>query len=146
MDRNYERIAMKLQAVEGRYEELGVQLTLPEVTADSARLQRLMREHSELGELAEFARGYRLLMDDAEEAQQMADSDDEGMRELGREELATLEPELEKRTQEARIRTITATPCLRYARARAATRPVCSARSCCACTSTMPTRRAGSAS
>ena len=97
MDRNYERIAMKLQAVEGRYEELGVQLTLPEVTADSARLQRLMREHSELGELAEFARGYRLLMDDAEEAQQMADSDDEGMRELGREELATLEPELEKR-------------------------------------------------
>ena len=33
----------------------------------------------------------------------MADSDDEGMRELGREELATLEPELEKRTQEARI-------------------------------------------
>ena len=103
MDRNYERIAMKLQAVEGRYEELGVQLTLPEVTADSARLQRLMREHSELGELAEFARGYRLLMDDAEEAQQMADSDDEGMRELGREELATLEPELEKRTQEARI-------------------------------------------
>ena len=103
MDRNYERIAMKLQAVEGRYEELGVQLTLPEVTADSARLQQLMREHSELGELAEFARGYRLLMDDAEEAQQMADSDDEGMRELGREELATLEPELEKRTQEARI-------------------------------------------
>ena len=56
MDRNYERIAMKLQAVEGRYEELGVQLTLPEVTADSARLQQLMREHSELGELAEFDR------------------------------------------------------------------------------------------
>lgn len=103
MDKNTERIAMKLQAIEGRYEELGVQLTLPEVTADSALLQRLMREHSELSEQATFAQDYRKLLSDVEEAQEMADSEDGELRELGREELETLLPELQQRTQEARI-------------------------------------------
>ena len=103
MDKNYERIAMKLQAVEGRFEELGVQLTLPEVTADSATLQRLMREHSELSELAGFARAYRRLLEDVEEAQAMAASGEAELGELGRDELQALEPELEEKTQQARI-------------------------------------------
>ena len=103
MERDYERIAMKLEALEGRFEELSVQLTLPEVTSDSARLQQLMREHSELSEMAEFAKGYRKLLEDVEEARSMAESEDEELSELGREELEGLEPELQERTQQARI-------------------------------------------
>ena len=99
----YERIAQKLEAVEGRFEELSVRITLPEVIADGALFQKLMREHSELSEVAEFAKAYRKLIEEIEAAHEMAESDDEEMAEMAKEELETLEPELEAKTQEGRF-------------------------------------------
>ena len=99
----YERIALKLEAVEGRFEELSVRITLPEVISDGALFQKLMREHSELSEVAEFAKNYRKLIEEIEAAQEMAESDDEEMAEMAKEELLTLEPELEAKTQEGRF-------------------------------------------
>jgi len=99
----YERIAQKLEAVEGRYEELSVRITLPEVISDGALFQKLMREHSELSEVAEFAKNYRKLIEEIEAAQEMAESDDVEMAEMAKEELESLEPELEAKTQEGRF-------------------------------------------
>ena len=96
-----ERIARQLEAVEGRFEELSIRITLPEVIADTALFQRLMREHSDLSELNDIAVGYRKLLSDIEGAREMLEDPD--MAELAREELPGLEAELEKRTREARI-------------------------------------------
>ncbi|MBO4883887.1 MAG: peptide chain release factor 1 [Clostridia bacterium] len=96
-------MARKLEAVEGRFEELGVRITQPEVIADPPLLQKLMREHSELQEQAGFARAYRALCEDVETARDMAQSDDPELAEMGREELETLEPQLETKAQEARL-------------------------------------------
>ena len=66
-----ERIARQLEAVEGRYEELSIRITLPEVISDTALFQKLMREHSDLSELNEIAVQYRKLLNDIEGAREM---------------------------------------------------------------------------
>ncbi|HXQ97607.1 MAG TPA: PCRF domain-containing protein, partial [Candidatus Limnocylindrales bacterium] len=47
----------KLDQLEARYEEMTAQLSSPEVLADSARIQKLAKMHSEL---AEIVKKYRL--------------------------------------------------------------------------------------
>ena len=61
-DKMLERIARQLESVEARYEELSVQITLPEVINDAPRFQKLMREHSDIADLAEFARGHAVVL------------------------------------------------------------------------------------
>ena len=109
-EKDYERIARKLEDVENRFEELSVRVTLPEVIADTALFTKLMREHSEMSELAEFAASYRRLLEDLGEARAMAAGDDPDMAEMGREELEALEPKLEEMTQEARMRLLPRDP------------------------------------
>ena len=102
-DKMLERVARQLESVEARYEELSVQITLPEVINDTARFQKLMREHSDIAELAEFARGFRKLREDIESAREMLAQDDADLAEMAREELEALEPQMEEKAQEARI-------------------------------------------
>ena len=96
-----ERIARQLEAVEGRFEELSIRITLPEVIADTALFQKLMREHSDLSELNDIAVSYRKLLSDIEGAREMLEDPD--MAELAREELPELEAELARQTQAVRI-------------------------------------------
>ena len=98
-----DRIARQMEAIEGRYEELSIRITLPEVIADTALFQKLMREHSDMGELAAAAKAYGKLRRHIEEAQEMADGDDPDMAEMAREELVELNAELDKATAEARL-------------------------------------------
>ncbi len=76
------RIDAQLEAIEGRYEELSIRITLPEVIADSPTFTRLMREHSELEELNAIAVNYRKLLDDIDAAHEMLEDPD--MAELAR--------------------------------------------------------------
>ncbi len=94
--------------MEGRYEELSIRITLPEVIQDAALLQKLMREHNELMELAEFAREFRRKAEAAEGARAMLD--DPELCEMAREELDALEPELDALTREARLRLLPKDP------------------------------------
>ena len=88
-----ERIARQLEAVEGRYEELSIRITLPEVIQDSKLFASLMREHSDLEELNALAREYRKLVGDLDAANELlADPD---MADMAREELDELEPKLD---------------------------------------------------
>ena len=96
-----ERIAAQLEAIQGRYEELSIRITLPEVIADTATFTRLMREHSELAELNDIAVAYKKLLDDIDAARELLEDPD--MAELAREELPELEKQLEEATQKARI-------------------------------------------
>ena len=96
-----ERIARQLEAVEGRFEELSIRVTQPEVIADGALFARLMREHAELSELNDLAAAYRKLRGDIAGAREML-SDPE-LREMAEEELRQLEGQLAEKTQEARL-------------------------------------------
>ena len=97
------RIAEKMAAIEYRYQELSEELSQPEIMADMDRYQRLSREHSELAEMVETARAYRRLLEEIDGAREMESSGDEELAAMAREELARLEPELDQKTEEARI-------------------------------------------
>ena len=108
MDNERERILRRLEAVEGRFEELSIRITLPEVISDAPLFQKLMREHNELSELAAFASDFRKKNQEAEDTRAMlADPD---LRAMAEEELESLEPEVEKMAQEARIRLLPKDP------------------------------------
>ena len=96
-----QRIAAQLEAIQGRFEELSIRITLPEVISDTATFARLMRKHSELSELNDIAVGYKKLLEDIDGAKEMLEDPD--MAELAREELDRLEPMLEEETHRARL-------------------------------------------
>ena len=96
-----ERIARQLEAVEGRFEELSIRITLPEVISDTALFTSLMREHSELSPLNDIAVQFRTMLQQIDEANEMLDDPD--MADMAKEELSELEPALDKLTHEARI-------------------------------------------
>ena len=98
-----EKVARQLEAIEARFEELSIRITLPEVIADTPLFTKLMREHSEMSELNDLAVAYRRLLDEIDQAHEMLDSGDEEMAEMAQEELDALEPLLIEKTQQARI-------------------------------------------
>ena len=96
-----ERIARQLESIEGRFEELSIRITLPEVISDSALFTRLIREHADLEELNAIAVEHRRLREEIAAAEELlADPD---MREMAEEELVELKQRLADKTQDARI-------------------------------------------
>ena len=71
-----ERIMRQLEALEGRFEELSIRITLPEVISDGDLFRKLMREHSEMAEMAEVAKQYRQLVDERDQAREMLSDQD----------------------------------------------------------------------
>ena len=102
-DNEQARILRQMEAVVGRYEELSIRITLPEVIADGPLFQRLMREHAQLGEMAQFAGEYQKLADELHAARELAQSGDADMAQMAREEMEALEPRMAEKTREARL-------------------------------------------
>ena len=96
-----ERIARQLESIEGRFEELSIRITLPEVISDSALFTRLIREHADLEELNAIAVEHRRLREEIAAAEELLSDPD--MREIAEEELVELRQRLADKTQEARI-------------------------------------------
>ena len=100
-DQERKRIVSQMESIEGRFEEISIQITLPEVINDTPLFQKLMREHSEMAGMAQFAQEYRKLGDQLNEAHEMLEMPD--MAEMAKEEIETLEPLFEERTMQARL-------------------------------------------
>jgi len=96
-----ERIARQLEAIEGRFEELSIRITLPEVIADSALFTGLIREHADMEELNRIAVEFRKLNEEIEAAKELLEDPD--MREMAEEELSELNARMDEKAQEARI-------------------------------------------
>lgn len=96
-----ERIARQLESIEGRFEELSIRITLPEVISNSALFTSLVREHAEMEELNAIAISFRRLREEMAAAQDLLE--DPELREMAREELNELNERLESETQAARI-------------------------------------------
>lgn len=80
----------KLSAVENRYEQIGIELTRPEVVSDGAQFTKLMKEHSELSPLVEKYREYRFSLESLKEAEDILSNSgaDKELKELAEEQLA----------------------------------------------------------
>ena len=89
----------KLDAVEKRYEELTKMISDPEIIANQAEWQKLMKEHASIEDIALKYREYKKVKNDMEEAKEMME--DKELKELAeadyyanKEKLPKLEEEL----------------------------------------------------
>ena len=103
-------ILEQLSGIEHKYEELQTQISDPAVIADMQRYVRLNREYRELERIVNASRRYRRLLDDISGARELLNTDDDEMREMAKEELASLEPQVEPMEEEIRLLLIPADP------------------------------------
>ena len=95
----------KLSAVESRYEQIGVELTRPEIVSDNATFTKLMKEHSELTPIVEKYREYCAAQKSEKEALELLNSGglDKDFKELVEEELSEAKEKIETVSEELKI-------------------------------------------
>ena len=77
----------KLDQLEIRYHEMSQQLSTPEIVNDSARYQKLAKQHSDLAEIVDKNREFKQIEKDLAGARQMVvESEDADMRHMAQEE------------------------------------------------------------
>ena len=89
----------KLKEIEASYRELEKKMADPEIVNDPHEMQQLGKKHVELTPIVDAFSEYEKVLNGIAEAKEMAEGDDEEMRELAKDELAELEarvPELER--------------------------------------------------
>lgn len=91
----------KLQAVEERYEELTKLIADPEVIANQAEWQKLMKEHANIEDVVLKFREYKKVKESMEEAQELLQ--DSEMKELAEAEYYEAKENLPKIEEELRI-------------------------------------------
>lgn len=92
----------KLDAIQARFDNLGVSLTNPEIIGDSKKFGALSKEYRSLEKIVEASQAYRKLLEDIEFYKEALAGSDEEMRELAKEELPAIEEK--KSIAEAEIR------------------------------------------
>ena len=90
-----EGILARLDKVVAKHAELSDQLSQPDAVSDQARFRELSKAYADLTETVTTYNRFRKLLADIAGAREMADGGDAEMAEMGREELAQLEPEIE---------------------------------------------------
>ncbi len=104
-------ILSRLDGMRIKYEEIGNQLTDPEVIADVKKFISLNKEYRELEPVVETSERYRTVLNHLKEAKDMLlNEKDEEMKEMAREEVAQLEPEAEKLEEEIKLLLIPSDP------------------------------------
>jgi peptide chain release factor 1 len=93
----------RLNEIETRYEDLGSQLSSPEVLSDSARLQKLAKTHADLTEIVERYREWKRIERHLREAKEMlAEAEDAELKQMAHEEAHQLEGRKEAIEKELR--------------------------------------------
>ena len=85
----------KLEALERRLEAINRMLTDPEVVSDNNRLRELGQEHSVVAEIVEAYRAYKDIKEELTGARELLSDHDADLREMAKEEVSTLEEQLE---------------------------------------------------
>ena len=91
----------KLEDVEKRYVELTKKISDPEVIADQAEWQKLMKEHSSIEEIVQKYRKYKKVKQQIEEAKEMLN--DKELKELAEQEIEQGKEQLPKIEEELKI-------------------------------------------
>ena len=97
-------ILNRLDGLKLKYEETGQKLTDPEVIADVKQFVQLNKEYKELEPIIETSERYRTAIANLAEAKDtLATDKDEEMREMAREMIAELEPQLAQMEEEIKL-------------------------------------------
>jgi peptide chain release factor 1 len=90
----------KLEAINGRFENIGVSLTNPEVVSDQKKFSQLSKEYRKLEKIIIPFRQYKTCLEGIAFAKEVLETEsDEDLREMAKQDLTTLEnqkPELEE--------------------------------------------------
>jgi len=93
----------QLDELEAKFENLTSQMADPAVINDSEAYRKVTKTHRELEEVVETYRRYKQGIADLEGARLMLDDKDPELKAMADEEIARLEPEVEKLTEELRV-------------------------------------------
>lgn len=86
----------KLEAIQARFDEVGVALTNPEIVGNNQKFSALSKEYRSLEKIVLVRKEYLQVLSDVETYKEALYGSDEELRELAKEEL----PELEKKKEE----------------------------------------------
>ena len=104
-------ILSRLDGIKLKYEEIGNQMTDPEVIADVKKFVALNKEYKELEPIVETSEKYRTALNHLKEAKDMlVNEKDEEMKEMARAEVAELEPLIVKLEDDIKLLLIPADP------------------------------------
>jgi peptide chain release factor 1 len=81
----------KLDAIKGRFDNLGVALTNPEIVGDNKKFTAISKEYRSLEKIVNARNEYVKTLDDISFNKEVLAGDDEEMRELAKMELPGLE-------------------------------------------------------
>ncbi len=96
-------ILTKLETLVERYEEVQHLLGDPDVIGDQDKFRALSREYSQLEEVTKCFQAYQQAQDDLIAAEEMANEDDEEMREMAQEEIKEAKATIERLADELQI-------------------------------------------
>jgi peptide chain release factor 1 len=86
----------KLEAINARFEDIGVALTNPEIIADNKKFGQLSKEYRSLEKIVNAYRDYQKLRGDVEFYKEALSGSDEELRELAKSELPPTEEEISR--------------------------------------------------
>ncbi len=87
----------RLESLEARFNDIGVQLGDPGVIADQKKFQQLNKSYRDLEDVVNATREYRKILTNINEARHVLNNDkDEDFRNMAKSELEELEPQLTK--------------------------------------------------
>jgi peptide chain release factor 1 len=92
----------KLEAIRGRFEQLGLALTNPEIVSNNKKFAETSKEYRSLEKIVNAYNDYKKILEDIDFYKEALNGDDEEMRELAKAEAPELEERKEK--MEAHIR------------------------------------------
>lgn len=143
-------ILNRLDGLKLKYEETGQKLTDPEVIADVKQFVQLTKEYKELEPIIETSERYRTALANLAEAKDTyANDKDEEMREMAREMIAELEPQIAELEEQIKLLLIPKDPqdsknaIVEIRGGTGGDEAALSPATCCACTPSTSSRRAG---
>lgn len=92
----------KLDAIKGKFDNLGVALTNPEIVADNKKFAAISKEYRSLEKIVQARDAYVKLLEDIEFNKEVLNSDDEEMKEMAKLELPELEATKEEQERQLR--------------------------------------------
>ena len=92
----------KLEAIKGRFDQLGIALTNPEIVGNNKKYAETSKEYRSLEKIVNAYQDYKKILDDIEFYREALNGDDEELRELAKLEAPELE--IKKEKMEAQIR------------------------------------------
>lgn len=87
----------KLEAIKGRFDQLGIALTNPEIVGNNKRFAETSKEYRSLEKIVVAFNDYKKILEDLDFNREALNGGDEELRELAKEEA----PELEERKEKA---------------------------------------------